>query len=288
MGRGACQVSLSPGCGGSQLILDQSQHFGQSAISAPFRHQPNIIMKATNSSTQRSGKIYIAQSRLSSAWALVCVHVSESLNEVKTRFHLWVSNKVWGHAKRDSKEMCSVIATSRWAITWGLSNYTQTLQGLQILQHMWESKGLENIDLGTVQHREDADWGDREKGTRVILKDSNSFCNQEGWCSTAIPKFLGKTNTSHPGIKPQLLPDSCYCHWDIKAEDYRRVKLPFQKQNSTISQHFKSQMQGERQAKSWKPTLNGNFRDLRKSLLSSCPSQVLGSAVLARCFRVQL
>lgn len=99
MGRGACQVSLSPGCGGSQLILDQSQRFGQSAISAPFRHQPNIIMKATNSSTQRSRKIYITQSRLSSAWALVFVHVSESLNEVKTRFHLRVSNKVWGLAK---------------------------------------------------------------------------------------------------------------------------------------------------------------------------------------------
>lgn len=239
MGHGACQVSLSPGCGGSQLILDQPQRFGQSAISAPFRHQPNIIMKATNSSTQRSEKTHIAQSRLSSARALVCGHVSESLNEAKTRFHLRGCNKLWGRAKVDRKEMCSVIATSRWAITWGLSNYTQTLQRPQILQHIWESKGLQNIELGTAQHRGDPDWDDREKRTKVILKDSNSFCKQEGWCSTAIPKFLGKTNTSHRGIKPQLLPDSCYCHWDIKAEDYRRVKLPFQKQNSTISQHFK-------------------------------------------------
>lgn len=33
-----------------------------------------------------------------------------------------------------------------------------------------KSKGLEDTDLGTVQHREDGDWADREKGTRFILR----------------------------------------------------------------------------------------------------------------------
>ena len=33
-----------------------------------------------------------------------------------------------------------------------------------------KSKVLEDTDLGTVQHREDGDWADREKGTRLILR----------------------------------------------------------------------------------------------------------------------
>ena len=165
----------------------------------------------------------------------------------ETGFDLRASNKVWGHAKTDSKEICTMIsATSRCTITWRLSLYPNSTDATDFVAPV-KSKVLEDTDLGTVQHREDGDWADRRREQGLFWEeDSNRFHNQEGWCRTAIPKLLEKTWQTPLTLASNysFLQISPYRHRDVTAEDYRRVQLHFQRQNTTISltnvsQYFK-------------------------------------------------
>lgn len=141
-------------------------------------------------------------------------------------------------ACQDSKKIWAVVsATSRWVIAWGLIKWIQC-SGCRF-PSTCKSGGLEDIELGTVQHRRlRLGWQGEGNGAYFERKTVTAFVIMRDGIGRWFPNpwRIHDKHLSTLGSNYSFIQISSYSHWHIAAEDQSSITFP--KQCCSPNQHF--------------------------------------------------